>query len=468
MKQSDELKKKLFALNKEISESGKDLSKDKITPEILNSLEAKQSEIEELIRVIKLAEKLEENDTITKDPLSDVSLTDKDKEDVNKFSLSKFLESVATDQKLDGVEAEVSSEMKNVLKNSKAPILGGDYCLPVMPSYNYYSKNIFKNSTFHLHGWSSDLAFKYNLTTGAAGGGSSLVPVDVRGYSRGLFERSLCKILGLVTIPNLTGDVVVPTEVGNVDLSWSTETGDVGEDATFALATDTKLTPKRIGKQKELSIQLLIQANPDIEVMIWMSLMDGYDEKFDYAVLSGPGGNTPTGIINHTRTSEVAIGTNGGALTHAKMVELSTQIYANKGKTESSVFIGSPKVIGRAALNKLDTGSAQFLYMPHPPTNRILRGFVDGNMHNQPCYISTNVPDTNAKGTNTGTLGTLIYGDFMGSVVSGRWSNALEVIRDPYTKAKTGEVVLTFNAFSDVIFTQAKKFAYIKDAATTA
>jgi predicted phage gp36 major capsid-like protein len=79
--------------------------------------------------------------------------------------------------------------------------------------------------------------------------------------------------------------------------------------------------------------------------------------------------------------------------------------------------------------------------------------------------VTANVPSNLAKSTTTGGLSAIVFGDFS-QVVTGQFGG-VELIVDPYTKARTGQISLTMNSFLDSTVLQPNALGDIVDMTTT-
>ena len=71
----------------------------------------------------------------------------------------------------------------------------------------------------------------------------------------------------------------------------------------------------------------MLQGTPGIEELVRRDLTDGILAVVDSAVLNGSGSSgQPTGIRNTSGIGSVAMGTNGGAITMEKIVDLETEV----------------------------------------------------------------------------------------------------------------------------------------------
>ena len=93
-------------------------------------------------------------------------------------------------------------------------------------------------------------------------------------------------------------------------------------------------------------------------------------------------------------------------------------------------------------------------------------GFIwDGrnsNINGYRAEVSTQVPSTLTKGSTSGTCHAIIMGNFADLVIA-NWG-MVDILVNPYTKAKEGLVELVVNSYWDIGVKHASSFAAIKDA----
>jgi HK97 family phage major capsid protein len=199
-------------------------------------------------------------------------------------------------------------------------------------------------------------------------------------------------------------------------------------------------------------------------------LTDGINLGIDLGILNGSGSSgQPTGIMQTSGIGSVAIGTNGGAITLEKVVDLETEVMIDNGAVnrDSVAYVTNAKVMG--ALKKLraggsTTGDGSFLY--NADLQAIGRGATPGTLNGYGIAVTNQVPSNLTKGTSSGVCSALLMGDFSQAMV-GFWGNCLEITvgedADDFSKALTSvRGIVTY----DVAVRHAESFAAILDITT--
>jgi HK97 family phage major capsid protein len=228
------------------------------------------------------------------------------------------------------------------------------------------------------------------------------------------------------------------------------------------------MSPKNLAALSKYTRQTLLQGTPGIEELVRRDLTDGINNAVDAAVLNGSGSSgQPTGIRNTSGIGSVAMGTNGGALTLEKVVDLETAITEDNAFGPNMAYITNGKVVG--GLKKLRAGGSTagdgaFLY--NSDLSAIGRGPTPLTLNGYPLAMTNAVPSNLTKGTSTSVCSALVAGDFSQAMI-GFYGNGLEITigtdSDDFSKALTSvRGIISF----DVAIRQASAFASIEDITT--
>jgi HK97 family phage major capsid protein/HK97 family phage prohead protease len=308
------------------------------------------------------------------------------------------------------------------------------------------------------------------VTSGATTGGN-LVATDLLAddFIEFLRNTGVMLQLGVRTMPGLVGNVAIPRRSGVASTYYlSTQTTAITQsESTFDQVT---MAPKNLAALSKYSRQTLLQGTPGIEELVRRDLTDGINLAIDLGILNGSGSSgQPTGIMQTSGIGSVAMGTNGGAITMEKVVDLETAVMTVNGAVNpgSVAYLTNYKVM--AALKKLraggsTTGDGPFLF--NADAARIGRGPTPGTMNGYPLAASNQVPSTLTKGSSSGVCSALLMGDFSQAMV-GFWGNGLEITvgedSDDFSKALTSvRGIVTY----DVAVRDPKSFAAILDITT--
>ncbi len=366
-------------------------------------------------------------ETIANDkPLDLPSNVDMNETEQREYSLLKAV-SESAQGKLSGLEKEVSDEI--AARTGKAA--RGFY----MPS---------------------NISFRANHVVGTNNVGGFLKPTEHLGdeFIEALKAKLVVGQAGARILQGLQGDISIPkmsAETSNVSFVAEDSAPSEGN-ATFAQVT---MSPKTMACQLDISRKLMLQSDPSIEAVLRQDVINSFARKIDEVALEGGGSNEPSGIIASSTGNVVAIGTNGGAISYAKCVDMVEAVEVDNAiLNDASVkFVGNPKVTANLrTVSKQSSGVEGNFILGED--NRIL-GYD---------YLSsTLVPSDLSKGTGS-NLSALLFGDFS-QLMLGFYSG-VDVIVDPYTGSNAGTTRLAFFQDFDCALRHDDSFSVIKDIVT--
>lgn len=261
---------------------------------------------------------------------------------------------------------------------------------------------------------------------------------------------ALLSRLGMVVMNDMSGNFSIPRESAGATVYW------IDPEAASVTASNQTIgsvafAPKTIGLSTVYSRSFLSQSSIDAEMFVRQDHVLGLAIGLDKAGVAGTGsGSQPTGILYDSNVNVVAIGTNGGAPTWAKVAELERAVEVANALDGNLAYLTSPK--GRYKLKttvKDSNTAARYLWNDDKP---IVNGY--------PAYSTNQVPATLTKGSGTG-LTALIFGDFSQAVMA--FWGAADVIVNPYTNAKSGAVEITTLQDADFHLRHSDAFGVIKD-----
>ena len=341
------------------------------------------------------------------------------------FSIVKFLRE-ASEGKLTGLEADVAE----------------------MGAKEYERLGLTKKG-FVLPSAALRASAGQNYTTNADGGyaKSEMAPR----YIDGLKERMAVVKLGATVLSDLVGSLPL-VGAGSMTAQWLAEgaTASVSK-STFARVT---MTPHRNAIIGAFSKDLLRQTSIDVEQIVWNKIQQAHAELLESAAIAGTGSsNQPTGILSTSGIGSVAIGTNGGPITWAKVVELETKVNAANGNRGKLAYLTNAKVIGDLKTIERASNTARFL--------------LEGDRINgYPIEWTNLVPSNLTKGTSTSKCSAMVFGNFEDLYI-GHWGG-IDVVVDPFTLAENGDVRIVLNSWDDCVVAEPKSFAAVVDLTTNA
>ena len=251
-----------------------------------------------------------------------------------------------------------------------------------------------------------------------------VVEVEFADLLTPLRAKNVLVAAGAKYMSGLIGDVQVPI-MGAGNVTWEGEVASAKEAGyTF---TSKKLQPKRLTAYVDISKQFLVQDSIGAEQAIRADIVAAINSKLESTILGSATGSTttPAGIFNGQTLKKIA--------TFKDICDLEASI-------EDANIIGECKYVmsnkAKAALRNMakSTKSTQLV---------MENGEVDGT----PVLNTSNVEAQN-----------IAYGDW-NNLAIGQWGS-IDLVVDPYTLAKDGQVRIVINAFFDAVTLRPEAFAF--------
>lgn len=289
-----------------------------------------------------------------------------------------------------------------------------------------------------------------NYTTAADGG--NLTEEGERRYLDILKDKLVVSSLGATVLTNLVGTFTAISSSA-VQAAWEGE-GDKNELKKLTYSKLT-MTPHRSSVSVATTKDLLRQTSYDVEQDLLTKITDAHAALLEKAAICGAGSSgEPTGILNTEGIGSVAVGTNGGPVTWKLIVALETDVNSKNANRGRMAYLSNAKVNGALKTTEKATNTARFLLSDEAP--KTLNGY--------PFDWTNVVPSNLTKGTASEKCSALIFGNFQDLYI-GQWGG-IDIVVDPYTGARSGEIYITINAWNDVKVVEPKSFAAIKDITT--
>jgi len=226
--------------------------------------------------------------------------------------------------------------------------------------------------------------------------------------------------LGVTFFPGLTGNFVVPSMAQDTAVfmleSSTAESANMAHDALT-------LTARRVTHSQSISRETLAQTNPAIYNSILQNLVNG--------------------VWN--------------AVTNDVFDQLETDAATQKSATTAAGLVYGDIVKMEASIGGLNIGSGA--YVTTPTTKAYLKQKALLGTDNGPVWgLDNTVNGYPAYGVPAANAGKLYFGDFSRAAV-GSW-DSLEIIIDPYTSAKKGQIDLTIIGLFDTGITNKRAFCW--------
>ena len=339
--------------------------------------------------------------------------------DMQRYSLLRAVNRIAKGQQLDGVEAEINSEMTRI---AGKPARGSFY----MP-----------HKTRAL-----------NTTTGSG----AVMTTTESDFIDVLRPKLLTQKIGATVMSDLHGIIRIPQKTATGTAYWLGDGGcSTGSTQTIGQVT---MTPHTVAAMTDITRQFAEQSSFDAEKMVRDDLANDLAVAIDIAAFQGTGtGNQPLGLLNQPGLTFVGNGTNGGSPNNAMVVALETAVAVANADIGNLKYVTTPQVRG-------------LLKVTPRSTSAVAVGFVwqdDDEVNNYPAVASTVMPYGLTKGTGTG-LSSMVFGNFADLAI-GMWGG-LDILVDPYTGSSCGTIRIVALQDVDVEVRRIQSFAAMNDINT--
>ena len=356
-------------------------------------------------------------------------LTPDEEKDVRRFSISKFLREAQHDA-LTGVEAEMAKEGEAEFKRSGINPSANSVYIPSFALRTYYDTN--------------------GTDTDNGGHGNAFKEERMLSYEGKLRGQMLAAKLGVRFINDLVGNLNIVT--GGADAAWVAE--DVAANKAYPAYAKRQLSPKRLQVLQGITYDLMHQNSASVDALIMDDMVKAHAAALDAAILAGSGSSgQPSGVLASAGNT-VAIDTNGGPITYAKLVAMEQAVGEDNGLLDDTLaYVSNAKVMGKMKTIPQIAGYPVYL-------------LNDGKVNGYPFYMSNALPSNLDKGSSqTHVLSAALFGAWS-QVICGTWGGGLQFIIDPYTAKASGVLEVTAIAYHDVAVRHADAFAKIVDIST--
>ena len=285
-------------------------------------------------------------------------------------------------------------------------------------------------------------------SVGTATQSGSLVATEIGEVIEYLYPRTVLREMGATFWTGLSSNVDLIRQDGAAAGTWEGEFDDNAN--TDPTVESVPLRPKRLGAQTIIGKQLVFQTNSvSVENWIRNNLNTAQGVALETAAFNGSGtAPVPEGLLNITGIGDVAIGTNGGAPTWAKIVELESVVAVGNADYGTLAYVTNPTMRGKLKTTEKASSTAQFIWQMN-------------EMNGYRAFMSNVLPTNLAKGTSSDCI-PIIFGNWQELYIA-QW-DGLDIVVDPYTLAKKAQLAITVNGWYDVNVRHTQSFAAIQDA----
>lgn len=324
--------------------------------------------------------------------------------DPNKYSILRAVRCIANKKSVDGYEGEISQEI--------AKRTGRD------PQGFFMPHNLRLRS----------LSGRNRRAISTVSDVSGMAPNDYQGglFIEELRNKTLAIQSGATLLSGLEGDVDIPKQTGHTTAYFVGENGaPTGSKVTVG---QISVSPTTQGAVSDIGRRALKQTSRDMDQFTMNDMFKAMRIGLDSAIIAGTGlSNNPLGILEDPDIPTIAIGTDGGALTRAHILQLEEEVSTANADDGTLTMMTNAKVRKVLKETPIDAGSGKFLWKE------------DNTIEGYQTAVTGQMPSGLTKGTGT-NLSSLIYGDWSMIVVC-FWSG-IDVMVDPYTFSDSGAVRL--------------------------
>ena len=237
---------------------------------------------------------------------------------------------------------------------------------------------------------------KRALTSGGSTSGTQFVPTDHIGseFISALREKMILPELGTrmfeystkFTIPRVdAGSSVAYVSEGSAGSSQTPTTGQLS------------FTPFPITAFVDVSREMMMMGDPATDQWVADDLSSGVAELLQQTAINGDGSSKPTGILQTSGIGSVAIGTNGGAPTFAKIVDVMKEVEVDDAilREDSTYYLTNTKVKAKMMTTLRDSSATNALMIYDNPYDLLV---------GQKVRFTNSVPSNLTKGTSSRSL----------------------------------------------------------------
>lgn len=297
---------------------------------------------------------------------------------------------------------------------------------------------------------------KRDQTVGTNSQGGFLKPTDhlADQFIEALYGRLRIGEAGAQVLNGLVGDVAIPKLATSTSNSAFVAEGSAPSEGA-AVFSQVTMSPKTLAAYVDVSRKLMMQSDPSVEAVLRNDIINTFARKIDEVAIEGGGSNEPSGIIASSTGNVVAIGTNGGAVSYSKIVDMVEAVEVDNAiiNDASTCFLGNPKVTANLRTIAKQSSGVE--------GNFILG--EDNKILGYDYKSSTLVPSDLSKGTGS-NLSALIFGDFS-QLLLGFYSG-VDVVVDQSSLSTSGGTRLAFFQDLDVALRHDDAFSVCKDITT--
>lgn len=409
---------------------------DKAMSDAKAALEAASDEVKRLSDLVNMQQRAGEwtSTPATTAPVSVNILKEENRGDDQakarkNFRLLDAVRQLSNDRSLTGMAAEMHQEGQSEMKDMNLRGKGGNLTLP-----NWLVRG--GNSTAEKRDMLAETTTAGGYTVDTTLGG--LIPI--------LEPKLQVEGMGATVLRGLTSNIDFPRNDADAAAVWASEVATSTE--TSPTFDRIQMAPERLTAFTDISKQVMLQSSIDMENFVRQRLNFAVRKALDSAALNGSGSsNQPTGILNYSGVNDITIGTDGGVLTWALVVQFETETATDNADMGRLGYLFTPGVAGLLKTTKRDVAGNGFIW--EGPNG-------SGNVNGYRALTTTQMPSTLTKGSSSGVCHAAIFGNWQ-ELIIGQWGG-VDLLVNPYTKGKEATVEVIVNSWWDIEVRHAASF----------
>lgn len=362
-----------------------------------------------------------------------------DEKSMRHYSYQAVIKKTLQDRPLDGLEGEMEVEHRNEIL-PQAGAEGGRYIPFAALSHPTIDRQAWERH--RIGNYRADLGSIDNKGKELQDESRLMSPIDI------LYHYMILSELGVPTLTGLGPDIRYPTFAAGSDVP-AEKAQDADDTVLNPTTDDFELSPKRLPISTKLNQQIVIQAAYNVEAWLMDFLMRQIAQHIQNVFINGTGtAPQPAGLLASSTlgaAQTIGAGTNGDAVTRAKLLALMGKIDENNAWMGRLGFLMNSKTRTKLQGTLLDTGSGRF----------VMEGGAIPSL-GQSVAVTNQVPSNGTKGSGR-NLSTVIFGNWLDSVIA-QWGG-IWTLRDVYTGARKGLTTLHAATYYDTKVLRSVSFA---------
>ncbi len=241
---------------------------------------------------------------------------DLNERELRKYSLARAILTSAEIQ--DGAERNcLELEVSQTLEKSSTGKRHGGIFIPWNISAGEFARNVPRTQT------------RAGLDSKTSTAGTELKFIQPGDFLEFLYNQLKVTKLGAQTVSGLRENVAFPKQTGKATGAWGAE--NPGSDIADSALTlgQVPSSPKTYQSSTSYSRQLLAQAVIDVDTLVRQDLARDMAIAIDLAAIAGPGGSSPTGIMNTSGVQSFILAAdagNGAQATYSDIIKIAEQL----------------------------------------------------------------------------------------------------------------------------------------------